>query len=66
MMLRSPTVDIVLPLAFTAMAFFSAVAFARIGWSDGIGLGITAFVGGLFWTRAMVLCPMEDPSDKER
>ena len=66
MMLRSPTVDIVLPLAFTAMAFFTSLWFARIGWPDGIGLGMTAFVGGLFWTRAVALFPIEDLSDKER
>jgi hypothetical protein len=66
MMLRSPIIDLVLPLAFTAMAFFAALAFARIGWSDGIGLGMTGFVGGLFWTRAAVLTPIDDPSDQER
>jgi hypothetical protein len=51
--------DIVLPLAFAALALVAAFDFARAGWPNATGLCMGCLVIGLLWVRA-VLAPILD------
>jgi hypothetical protein len=51
--------DIVLPLAFAALALVAAFDFARAGWPNATGLCVGGLIIGLLWVRA-ALAPILD------
>jgi hypothetical protein len=54
MILRSPMIDLLLPVAFMALALIAALSFARAGWPNGVGLCLTGLIGGLLWMREVL------------
>ena len=65
MLLRSPAIDIALPLASTALAYVIALLSVRAGRPDIVGLCLTMLVGGLLWLREVVLLPPKDAEDRD-
>jgi hypothetical protein len=65
LLLRSPAIDIALPLAFTALAYVMALLSVRAGRADIVGLCLTMFVAGLLWLREVALLPLQDMEDRD-
>ena len=57
MLLRSPAIDLALPLAFVALMFVAGLGFARAGMPDVVGLCVVGLVGGVAWVRAVCSVP---------
>ena len=65
LLLRSPAIDIALPLAFAALAYVMALLSVRAGRADIVGLCLTMFVAGLLWLREVALLPPQDMEDRD-
>ena len=65
MLLRRPLIDLVLPLAFTSLAYVTALVAARTGRTDVLGLCLVLFAGGVLWLREVVLFLPHEAEDRD-
>jgi hypothetical protein len=65
MFLRSPAIDLALPLAFVALMFVAGIGFARTGWPNAVAMCVLGLFAGAAWLRAVCSVPPHEAENED-